>query len=109
MVFTKRLREGVRSGRITSSIRVWKSPRVKVGNQYQMDEGFIVIDSIEEISFKDITQSLAVESGFACVEDLLQIARHGSGERVFLVQFHYLPPGVRDTIGWRQRQNLGEL
>jgi hypothetical protein len=74
-----------------------------------MDEGFIVIDSIDEISFKDITQSLAVESGFASVEDLLQIARHGSGERVFLVQFHYLPPGVRDTIGWRQRQNVGNL
>ena len=68
-----------------------------------MDEGFIVVDSIEEISLKDITQSLAVESGFASVDDLLQVARHGSGERVFLVQFHYLPPGVRDTVSWRQR------
>jgi hypothetical protein len=103
MVFTKRLREGVRSGRITSSIRVWKTPRVKVGGQYQMDEGFIVVDSIEEISFRDITQNLAVESGFSSVDDLLQVAKHGTGERVFLVQFHYLPPGVRDTVSWRQR------
>src|ERR1700735_5354112 len=29
MVFTKRLREGVRTGKITCSVRIWKFPHVK--------------------------------------------------------------------------------
>jgi hypothetical protein len=60
-----------------------------------MDEGHIVVDSIEEIEMADITHDLARESGFATVEDLLHIARHGKGENVYLIRFHYLPPG-----GW---------
>jgi hypothetical protein len=36
MVFAKRLREGVIRGQITSSIRIWTSPHVKVGNRYRM-------------------------------------------------------------------------
>ena len=94
MVFTKRLREGVRRGFITSSIRIWKNPRVKVGGSYRMEEGAIVIDSLEPISLGDITQELAIESGFTSRADLLQVARHGSGEQVYLVRFHYVPfPG----------------
>jgi hypothetical protein len=27
------------------------------------------------------------------VEDLLQVARHGRGRNVYLIRFHYLPPG----------------
>jgi len=30
MVFTKRLREGVKRGEITCSVRIWMSPRVRV-------------------------------------------------------------------------------
>lgn len=39
MMFAKRLRDGVREGRITTSIRIWQSPRVTVGRRYAM-EGF---------------------------------------------------------------------
>jgi hypothetical protein len=97
MLFTKRLREGIRRGRIKSSIRIWKRPHVKVGGRYQMDDGHIVVDSITSIEVDDITYDLARESGFNSVEDLLQIAKHGSGENVYLVRFHYLPPGGWDT------------
>ena len=95
MVFTKRLRESIRRGRIKCSIRVWLRPHVKVGGRYPMDDGHIVVDSIEPIEIDDITQDLARESGFASVDDLLQIARHGKGENVYLIRFHYQPPG-----GW---------
>jgi len=98
MVFTKRLREGIRRGRIRCSIRVWMRPHVKVGGRYAMDEGQIVVDSIEEIEEADITEDLARESGFPSVKDLLEIARHGRGTHVYLVRFHYLPPG-----GWDPR------
>ncbi len=92
MVFTKRLREGVRSGRITVSVRIWKSPHVKVGHRYRMEEGEIEIDSITSIGFPDITPELARESGFLGVIDLLKVAKHGPGENIYLVRFHYIPP-----------------
>lgn len=91
MVFTKRLREGVRRGFITSSIRIWKHPHVKVGGHYPMDEGEIVVDSIELITLGDITHDLAIESGFESRADLLSVAKHGSGDQVYLVRFHYVP------------------
>jgi hypothetical protein len=97
MVFTKRLREGIRRGRIKCSVRVWTSPHVKVGGRYQMDEGHIVVDSIKPIALSDVTEDLAGESGFASVKDLLQIAKHGRGDNVYLIRFHYLPPGGWDT------------
>jgi len=94
MVFTKRLREGVRRGFITCSIRIWKHPHVKVGGRYPMEDGAIIIDSIEPITLQDITQDLAIESGFQSRSDLLKVAKHGSGDNVYLVRFHYILPDV---------------
>jgi hypothetical protein len=74
-------------------------PHVKVGGRYRMDEGHIVIDSIEPIELADVTRGLARESGFASVEDLLKTARHGRGDNVYLIRFHYLPPGGWDESG----------
>src|SRR5215469_14686103 len=91
MVFTKRLREGVKSGAITVSVRIWQRPNVTVGKRYAMEDGEIEIDSIEEIAIQDITHQLAVESGFLGVIDLLKVAKHGRGENVYLVRFHYIP------------------
>ena len=91
MLFTKRLRDGIRSGRITCSIRIWMRPRVKVGNRYRMDQGAIEVDSILPISFDDITPELARATGFEGVLDLLRVAKHGRGENVYLVRFHYVP------------------
>jgi hypothetical protein len=92
MTFTRRLREGVRRGEITLSVRIWHSPRVKVGNRYRMEEGEIEVDSIEPIGFPDITPELARESGFLGVLDMLKVAKHGRGEKIYLVRFHYIPP-----------------
>jgi hypothetical protein len=97
MVFAKPLRERVRSGRIRCSIRIWTSPHVKVGGRYPVDDGSIVVDSIVPIKMKDITYDLARESGFESVEALLAMAKHGRGNKIFLIRFHYLPPGGWDT------------
>jgi hypothetical protein len=96
MVFTKQLREGVRRGRIRCSVRIWQKAHVKVGGRYPMDDGHILVESIERIRRADITRELARESGFDTVKDLLEIARHGPGRNIFLVRFCYLPPG-----GWQ--------
>jgi hypothetical protein len=98
MVFTKRLREGITRGRIRCSVRIWQRPHVKVGGRYQMEDGHIVVDSIEPITLDDVTYDLARESGFQSVEDLLQVARHGPGDNIYLIRFHYLRPGAWDTV-----------
>ena len=92
MVFTKRLREGVMRGEITCSIRIWTSPHVKEGNRYRMGEGEIEIESVVPIGYPDITPELARESGFLGVLDLLKVAKHGKGDNVYLIRFHYIPP-----------------
>ena len=94
MVFAKQLREGVRRGRIRCSVRIWKNLHVKVGGRYPMDEGHIVIDSVDTIERADITDDLARESGFKNAGDLIQMASHGSGNNVYLIRFHYLAPGA---------------
>jgi hypothetical protein len=104
MVFTKSLRDGIRRGRIRCSVRIWMRPQVKVGGRYQMDEGHIVVDSITPMTLEDITYDLARESGFASVEDLLAIAKHGRGDNVYLIRFHYLPPGAWDGPRWKSRR-----
>ena len=97
MVFTKRLREGVRRGRIRCSVRIWQRLHVKVGGRYPMEDGHIVIDSIETIRRSTITNALARESGFASAEDLLETASHGPGRNIYLIRFHYLPRGAWET------------
>jgi hypothetical protein len=97
MVFAKQLRDGIKRGRIRSSVRIWQSAKVKAGGKYAMDDGHIVVDSIEKITLRDITHDLAREGGFASVDDLLKTAKHGPGQNVYLVRFHYLPPGAWDT------------
>ena len=72
-----------------------------MGGRYRMDEGQVVVDSILPIDLADITYDLARESGFDSVKDLLEIARHGSGDNVYLIRFHYLPPGAWDVVGGR--------
>jgi hypothetical protein len=98
MVFTKRLREGVRRGDITCSVRIWQRPHVKVGGRYRMEEGEIEVDSIEPIGLPDITPNLARASGFLGVLDLLKVAKHGRGEKIFLIRFHYVPPRRRSRL-----------
>jgi len=66
-----------------------------------MDDGHIVVDSIDPITVRDITHDLARESGFESVDDLLHVAKHGRGKNIYLIRFHYLPPGAWDGPRWR--------
>lgn len=92
MMFTGRLRDGVQRGDVTCSVRIWTRPHVKVGHRYAMGEGQIQVDALVPISLADVTPELARASGFKGVVDLLKIAKHGRGENVYLIRFHYVPP-----------------
>lgn len=95
MLFAKRLREGVRRGEISCSIRIWMRPHVVAGKRYRMEEGEIEVDSVLPIRLEDVTPELARTSGFKGVIDLLKVAKHGRGDKVYLVRFHFIPPDRR--------------
>ena len=81
-------------------------PHVKIGGRYRLDDaGEIEIDSMEPIGFPDITPALALASGFLGVLDLLKVAKHGKGEKIYLIRFHYIPSKTkkrRPTANKRQ-------
>jgi len=87
MMFAKRLREPVMKGEVTVSVRIWQRTRVKAGGRYRLGPGFVEVASIKEISLSDITPALARASGFAGVVDLLKVAKHGRGEKIYRVDF----------------------
>ena len=92
MQFLASLRDRIRAGEITCTVRMWQSPRVKVGGRYPLSPGHVVVTRMFEIGLADITPELARQSGFAGLVDLLKVAKHGAGRRVFLIEFRYEPP-----------------
>lgn len=90
MQFKRDLRDGVRTGQITCSVRMWQRPHVRVGGRYPLPPGEIVVESLFEMSLADVTPELARRSGFLGVVDLIKTAKHGAGRRVFLVEFRYV-------------------
>jgi hypothetical protein len=91
-------------GDITCSIRIWTRPHVIEGRRYRMEDGEIEIESITPIGFPDITPELARESGFLGVLDLLKVAKHGKGNSIYLIRFHYIPPRRKRTGGSKRKK-----
>ena len=89
MQFTKKLRAGIKSGDITTSIRIWQKPRVKQGGRYTVEGGEVVVTSIREITFNDISEKMARDSGFLSRVDLLKTAKHGKGNKIYFIRFHF--------------------
>ena len=92
MQFLRTLHERIRSGEITSTVRIWQRPHVKVGGRYALQPGEIVVTNIFEISLADITPELARRTGFTGVVELLKVAKHGVGRRVYVIEFRYVDP-----------------
>src|ERR1043166_2529812 len=91
--FLRVLRDRIRRGEITCSVRLWQRSHVKVGGRYSLPPGQILVTAVSEVSLDDITPALARQSGFAGLVDLLKTPKHGPGRRVFLVEFRYVKPG----------------
>ncbi len=93
MMFAKPLRARVRAGEITTSVRIWQRPQVKLGGRYPLLDGHIEVTRLQEVDLGDVTEAMALEGGFESLEALMKTARHGRGERVFIVDFVWAPSG----------------
>lgn len=89
MLFQRRFHERIVKGEIRCTVRIWQRPHVKVGGRYALGSGAIVVDKIHETRLDDITPALARRCGFESLVDLMKVAKHGPGERVFIIDFHY--------------------
>lgn len=87
MKFTRRLHAPITRGEVTCSVRIWQSPRVKAGGRYALGGGHVRVTRIRRIALADVTPELARASGFAGIVDLLKTAKHGGGDKVYLVEF----------------------
>ena len=92
MQFIEPLRDRIRRGEITTTVRLWQRPHVKVGGRYALPPGEILVTKMFEVSLAEVTPELARRSGFVGLVDLLKVAKHGAGRRVFVIEFRYIAP-----------------
>ena len=90
LAFTKRLRDPIRRGEITTTVRIWRALHVKVGGRYLLSPGHVEVTRIQHLDLADITEEVARASGFESLADLISVARHGHGESVYLIDFIYV-------------------
>jgi hypothetical protein len=76
---------------VTASVRIWQTPRVKVGRHYRLEEGQIEVSSIREIAWEDFTDKLARDTGFSNLIDLMKTAKHGTRQHIYFIRFRYMP------------------
>jgi hypothetical protein len=76
MEFSRELRDKVIAGDITVSIRLWRTPKVKVGGRYRVGPATIEIDSVELVPFSSIGPADIERSGEPDRESLRRRAAH---------------------------------
>lgn len=92
MEFSPELREGVASGRITLTFRLWSRPQVKAGGRYDTRGARIEIDSMELVPFGSVTRADVRRAGEKSVETLRARTAHAGpvddDTLVFRIEFH---------------------
>jgi hypothetical protein len=92
VMFSPDLREGVASGIITVSIRLWSRAKVKLGGRYTTAGVVIEVDSIELMPFSAVTAGDVRRSGERDRESLRDRAAHAGSidddTLVYRIEFH---------------------
>jgi hypothetical protein len=91
-MFSPDLRDGVASGEITVSIRLWSRPKVKSGGRYATAGVVIEIDSVELLPFAAVTGADIRRSGERDRESLRDRAAHAGpindDTLIYRIAFH---------------------
>ena len=94
-MFSADLRDGVASGKITVSIRLWSRPQAKLGGRYATAGVMIEIDSMELLPFSAVTAADVRHSGEHDRESLRRRAAHAGpiddDTLVYRIEFHVVP------------------
>jgi hypothetical protein len=92
--FSPELRDGVASGDVTVSFRLWRRPKVRVGGHYRVGFVEIEVDSLELVPFSAVTRADVRRSGERDLESLRRRAAHAGpiadDTLVYRVEFHVI-------------------
>ncbi len=92
MQFSPELREGVASGRITLTYRLWTRAQVREGGRYAVAGAHIEVDSIELLPFSSITAADVRRCGEKNREALRSRTAHAGPVHddtlVYRIEFH---------------------
>ena len=92
MQFSPELREGVASGRITLTYRLWTRPQVREGGRYAVAGAHIEVDSIELLPFSSVTAADVRRCGEKNRETLRSRTAHAGpvddDTLVYRIEFH---------------------
>jgi uncharacterized protein YhfF len=95
-MFSPELREGVASGAITVSVRLWGRAKVKSGGRYATAGVVIEIDSVELVPFAAVTATDVRRAGESDRESLRKRAAHSGPISdhtvVYRIEFHVVAP-----------------
>jgi hypothetical protein len=73
ILFKKQFLDAIRRGEKTTTLRRWKTCRIKAGARARAPGiGWLNILSCEKIDLKDLTEADAIADGFASLKDLLK-------------------------------------
>ena len=94
MEFSRELRDGVMSGDITVSFRLWRRPKVKEGGRYPVGPAQIEVDSVELMPFASITEADIRRSGEEDRESLRRRAAHAGpiADDTLLYRVEFISP-----------------
>jgi hypothetical protein len=91
--FSPELRNGVLSGEITVSFRLWRRPQAKPGGRYRVGTGAIVVDTVQLVPFASITPADVRRSGEVDLDSLRRRAAHAGpiSEDTLLYRLEFHP------------------
>ena len=92
MQFSPELRDGVATGQITLTFRLWTRPQVKEGGRYRTGAAMIEIDSMELVPFSSVTRADVRRCGEKSRETLRVRTAHAGpvddDTLVYRIEFH---------------------
>ena len=96
MQFSPDLRDEVAAGAISVSVRLWRSPKVRVGGRYRVAGATIEVTSVELLPFASVTEADVRCSGEPDREALRRRAAHAGpvsdDTLVYRVEFEVVDP-----------------
>jgi hypothetical protein len=99
LLFKKKFLPAIRQGEKTQTIRLWKWPRMRCGQQsYIPGAGYIQITAVDEVQLDELTDADARPDGFATADALraeiaqLYPQQLADGYRAYRIGFVLLPP-----------------
>jgi len=105
MLFRDKILEGIKNGSIDLAFRRWERQRINAGTNLRTSAGVVVIDAVNKIELKDVTDDEARRAGYSSSEEMIE--RFESFEKpgdLYRIELHY--GGADPRIALREHSDL---